>query len=112
MSNKRERKVSHGTRATRGSHATKCNRLRGEERWGHHPESGGARCPRRVRRGGFEASEACRDSAFQELHKSRALAADAELRSRDAAKPIYEMEASVSSEKNLRLAAEAVNIKA
>ena len=63
-------------------------------------------------RGGLEASEACRDRALQEWHKSRAHAADAKLKSRDAAKTNSEMEASVSSEKELRLAAEAVNMKA
>ena len=65
-----------------------------------------------MRRGGLEASEACRDRALQERQKSRAQAADAELKSRDAARTISEMEASVSSEKELRLAAEAVNMKA
>ena len=65
-----------------------------------------------MRRGGLEAPEACLDRALQERHKSRAQAADAELKSRDAAKSISEMEASVSSEKGLRLAAGAVNMKA
>ena len=49
---------------------------------------------------------------MQERHKRRAPAADAELKSRDAAKTISEMEASMSSEEGLRLAAEAVNMKA
>ena len=44
--------------------------------------------------------------------QSRAQAADAEFKIRGAAKNISEMEASVSSEKELRLAAEAVNMKA
>ena len=65
-----------------------------------------------MRRGGLEESEACRNRALQERHKIRAQAADAELKSHDAAKTISEMEASVSSEKELRLAAEAVNMKA
>ena len=41
-----------------------------------------------------------------------AQAADAELKSRDGAKAISEMKASVSWEQELRLAAEAVNLKA
>ena len=54
----------------KGSRATKCKRLRGEDRWRHHPKSGGARSPRGVRRGGLEASEACRDRALQERDKA------------------------------------------
>ena len=94
-----------------GSRAKKCKRLRGEDRWGHHQKSAGARSPRGVRRGDLEASEAFRDRALQERHKSRAQAANAELTSRYAAERISEMEAIVS-EKELRLAAEAVNLKA
>ena len=65
-----------------------------------------------VRRGGLEASEGCRDRALQDRDKSRALEADAEFKSRDAKTNISEKEASVSSEKELWLAAEAVNMKA
>ena len=57
-------------------------------------------------------SEAYRDRALQERQKSCAQAADAELKSRDGAKAISEMKASVSWEQELRLAAEAVNLKA
>ena len=47
-------------RGKKGSRETKCNRLRAEEQWRHHPKSGGARSPRGcVRRGGLEVSEAC-----------------------------------------------------
>ena len=49
---------------------------------------------------------------MQEQHKSRAQAADAELKNRDAAKTVPEMEASASSEKDLRLGAEPVDMKA
>ena len=62
--------------------------------------------------GDLEASEACRDRAFQERDKSRAQTADADLKSSDAAKTISEVEASVSAEKELRLATEAVKMKA
>ena len=55
---------------------------------------------------------ACMDRALQERHKSRAQAAGAELKSRDGAKTISEMEASVLSEQELRLAAGAVNMTA
>ena len=96
----------------KGRRATKSKRLRGEDRWGHHPKSGAARSPRRVRRGGLEAFVACMDRALQERHKSRVQAADAELKSRDGAKTISEKEASVSSEQELRLAARAVNMTA
>ena len=65
-----------------------------------------------MRRGGLEASEACRDRGLQERHKNGAQAADAELKSRDAAETISEMEASVLSEIEFRLAAEVVNMKA
>ena len=96
----------------RGSRATNCERVRGEDRWGHHPKSGRARSQRGVEREGPEGSEACRDRALQERDKSRAQAADAELKSRYEAKAISEMEASVASEKELRLAAAAVNMRA
>ena len=49
-----------------------------------------------VRRGGVEAFEACGNRAWQERDKSRAQAADAELKNCDAAKSISDMEASVS----------------
>ena len=52
------------------------------------------------------------DRAWQERHKSRAQAADAELNTFDGAKTISEMEASVSSEQELRLVARAVNMTA
>ena len=65
-----------------------------------------------VRRDGLEASEACRNRALRGCGISRAQAADAELKSRDAAKTISEMEASVLSEIEFRLAAEVVNMKA
>ena len=52
----------------------------------------------------------CMDRALQERHKSRAQAVDAELKSRDGAKTISEMEASVLSEQELGLAARAVNM--
>ena len=94
----------------KGRRATKSKCLRGEDRWGNHPKSGGARSPRRVRRGGLEASVACMDRALQERHKSRSQAA--ELKSLDVAKTVSEMEASVSSEQELRLAARAVNMTA
>ena len=55
---------------------------------------------------------ACMDRALKERHKNRAQAADAELKTRDGAKTISEMEASVSSEQELRLAARAVNMTA
>ena len=55
---------------------------------------------------------ACMDRAWQERHKSRAQAADAELNTFDGAKTISEMEASVSSEQELRLVARAVNMTA
>ena len=70
------------------------------------------RNPRGVRRGGLEASEACRDRALQWRDKSHAQAADAELKSRDEAKTISEMEARLSSEKEIRLVAEVVKMKA
>ena len=63
-----------------------------------------------MRRGGLEASVACMNKALQEQRKSRAQTADEELKSRDGAKTISEMEASVSSEQQLRLAARAVNV--
>ena len=47
-----------------------------------------------------------------ERHKSRAQAADAELKSRDGAETICEMEASVSSEQEVRLADRTVNMTA
>ena len=53
---------------------------------------------------------ACMNKALQEQRKSRAQTADEELKSRDGAKTISEMEASVSSEQQLRLAARAVNV--
>ena len=53
---------------------------------------------------------ACMNKVLQERRKSRAQAADEELKSRDRAKTISEMEASVSSEQQLRLAARAVNV--
>ena len=52
------------------------------------------------------------DRALQERHTSRAQAACAEWKSRDGAKTVSEMEASVSSEQELRLATRAVNITA
>ena len=55
---------------------------------------------------------ACMDRALQERYKSRAQAADVELKSRDGAKTISEMEASVPSEQELRLAARAVDMMA
>ena len=58
-----------------------------------------------MRRGGREASEACRNRALRERDISRAQATDAELKSRDAAFFF------VSWEKELRLAAEAVRMK-
>ena len=64
-----------------------------------------------MRRGGLEASEACRNRALRERDISRAQATDAELKSRDAAIFFSGMDASVSSEKELRLAAEAVRVK-
>ena len=64
-----------------------------------------------VRRGGLEASEACLIRALRERDISRAQAIDGELRSRDAAIFFSEMDASVSSEKELRLVVEAVRMK-
>ena len=64
-----------------------------------------------MRRGGLEASEACRNRALRERDISRAQATDAELKSRDAAIFFSEMDASVSSEKELRLVVEAVRMK-
>ena len=55
---------------------------------------------------------ACMDRALQERYKSRAQAADVELKSRDGAKTISEMEASVPSEQEHRLAARAVDMMA
>ena len=49
---------------------------------------------------------------MQEQDKRRAQAAYSELKSRDAAKTISELEATMSLEKQLRLAAEAVKMKA
>ena len=63
-----------------------------------------------MRRGGLEASEACRNRALRERDISRAQATDAELKSRDAFF-FPEMDASVSREKELRVAAEAVRMK-
>ena len=52
------------------------------------------------------------DRALQERHTSRAQAAYAEWKSRDGAKTVSEMEASVSSEQELSLAPRAVNMTA
>ena len=49
-------------------------------------------------------------TALQERDKSRTQATDAELKSRDAAKTLSAMEASASSQKELRRAAEAVKM--
>ena len=65
-----------------------------------------------MRRSGLEASEGCRDRALQERDKSRELAANAALKSRVAKRFFSEMEASVSSGKEPRPAAEAVKEKA
>ena len=65
-----------------------------------------------ARRGGLEASEARRNRALRERDISRAQAADAGLKNRDAANFFSEMDASVSLEKELRLAAEGVRMKA
>ena len=52
------------------------------------------------------------DRALQERHTSRAQAAYAEWKSRDGAKTVSEMEASVSSEQEVRLADRTVNMTA
>ena len=65
-----------------------------------------------ARRGGLEASEARRNRALRERDISRAQAADAGLKNRDAANFCSEMDASVSLETELRLAAEGVRMKA
>ena len=83
-------------------------RLQGEDRWEHHPKSGGARSPRGVPRG----VRGIPGQSVAGAAKSSAQAADAELKSCDGAKTMSEMEASVPSEQELRLAAEAVNMKA
>ena len=64
-----------------------------------------------MQRGGVEACEACGNRAWQERDKSRAQAADAELKNCDTAKSISDMEASVSWEKELRLVAGAVKMR-
>ena len=79
-------------------------RLQGEDRWEHHPKSGGARSPRGVPRG----VRGIPGQSVAGAAKSSAQAADAELKSCDGAKTMSEMEASVPSEQELRLAAEAV----
>ena len=64
-----------------------------------------------VQRGGVEACEACGNRSWQERDKSRAQAADAELKNCDAAKSTSDMEARVSSEEELKLAAGTVAMK-
>ena len=64
-----------------------------------------------MQRGGVEACEVCGNRSWQERDKSHAQAADAELKSCDDAKSISDMEASVSSEKELRLAAGDVKMR-
>ena len=78
----------------------------------NHKAAGRAAHDNALRRGGLEAAERSRDKALQERDKNRAQATDAEVKSRDAAATTSEMKASVSPEKGLRLAAEAVNMKA
>ena len=83
------------------------------DRLGHHPKSRGSRSSRGC--GATWRPRGVRGIPGQSVAgaaKSSAQAADAELKSCDGAKTMSEMEASVPSEQELRLAAEAVNMKA
>ena len=113
MANKRNNMASHGARARKL--ASKRIASVYEARTGGdaiHKAAGRAANEDAVRRSGLEASEGCRDRAVQERDQRRELAANAALESRDAKINFPEMEASVSLEKELRLAAEAVTMKA
>ena len=115
MANKRKKKATQGPLARKV--ASKRIASVYEARTGGntiHRAAGRATREDAVQRGGLEACEGCRDRALQERDKSRALAADAELeiRGRDTKVCFSEMEASVSLEKGLKLAVEAVEMKA
>lgn len=64
-----------------------------------------------MRRGGLEGVEGCRERALQQLDESHPLVADADMQSRDRKTQLSEKESVVSSEKELRLAAEAVEAR-
>ena len=113
MANKRKKNALHEPRARKTSLETNASVY--EARTGGdaiHKAAGRAANEDAVRRSGLEASEGCRDRALQERDQRRELAANAALESRDAKINFPEMEASVSLEKELRLAAEAVTMKA
>ena len=88
MGNKRKGKASHGPRAMKAAAQRHASAY--EERIGGDTmqrDAGRAAHEDAVRRGGLEASKACRNRALWERDISHAQAADEELKSRDAAKP-------------------------
>ena len=112
MGNIRKGKASHGPRTRKA--AAQRNASAYEETTGGDTvqRTAGRVAHEDAVRRGLEASEACRNRALRERDISRAQAADAELKSRDATNFAFEMDASVSSEKELKLAAEAFRMKA
>ena len=94
------------TTGKKSSRVAKSRRLRGEDRCRHHSKSGGVRSPRRVRRGGLEASVSVAGAAQKPRTCSRCGILIAVMGQKQFPKW------SMSSEQVLRLAARAVNMTA